>query len=808
MTHGQFSDDARAYTITDPHTPRPWHNYLANEQYLANVTQHGTGASFWQPLGEGLRTNLTEDRDGAGGPRFVYLRDNESGDYWTISGAPGHEPMDDWACEVGLGYQAVRSRLHDIEASWTMFVPQVTVGNEQQADSCEIWRITLTNRSDRPRRISAFPFVEMHLTGGSTLMDFISVLGGHYDADLGAVFGINSCVKFPPKFKAVLASDAPVAAATVSRDAFIGFYRDYRNPIAVETGKVHNPQAGTEWLGASLKHDFELQPDESVSFNCLLGVIDSVADGKRLIETYLGEGTPQRVLDQIGSMSQTMCERMVVRTPDAQFDRWANVWLKHQLRFVARWGRVIGRGYRDVLQDTFAHRLTEPAKARQCLVEVFAKQFPNGKCIRAWRLPNAQLDLQHYADSPSWMIMALTMYLKETADFALLAEKAPFLNPDDPYAAPSSSASMWEHVVIAQRHLLQERGLHGLSLIHYGDWCDTMNGVGAPNDRGVSVMLSMQVKWGCDLLAELCEQLIANEQQRPAGVDEAQLAAVCDEMRAASDELTQAINDHAWDDAGYYIRAFDDEGVAVGSSNLPADENGELRIFLNPQSWSLIAEIAPPDRAASAVAAVYENLDTGYGMVLSYPQSTFLKPRIGQMSAMTPGFYENGSVYTHGNCFWSAALAMAGRGDEAWEAIRTVLPDTDNKPNTDTEPYVVPNMYIGPVVERRKERNLYLSGWRTGSAAWLYLTMIEWILGARAEYGGLRIDPNLPEGWKQAKLTRPFRGDTFAITIESDGKPGAAVQSITLDGEPIEGTLITPLGDGQRHEVAVILAAD
>lgn len=782
-----FTADSREFVLTDPCTPRPWHNYLCSRDYLVNLTQHGTGAAFWQPLAEGLRVNLTEDRDGSGGPRFVYLRDNDSGEYWSLTGAPGTGAgFEEWECRVGLGYQIMRSVNRGIEAAWRVFVPQT-------ADRLEIWSVTVTNRSARPRRVSVIPYIEMHLTGGSTLMDFIAVLGGHYEPDSRTVFGINSCVKFPPQFKAFLASDSPVAGATVSRDEFLGFYRTYANPAAVERGDVHNPQAGTEWIGASLRHELDLAPGASVTIHCASGVIETLAEGREKIARVLAPGEPDLLFADLLASADALVARQAVRTPDPQFDRWVNVWLKHQLAFVGKWGRVIGRGFRDILQDSFGHRLGDPRLARECLLEVFSKQFPDGRCIRAWRLPNAQLDLQHYADSPSWMIMALSYYIKETGDFGILEEMAPFLNPDDPYSAPVSPASLREHVVLAQRHLLGHRGLHGLSKIYYGDWCDTMNGVGRRGE-GVSVMLSMQVKWGCDLLVELAAVL---------GDD-----ALAGEMRAASAELLHAVEAHGWDaDGGYYVRAFDDDGLVVGSSHGPESDRGELSLFLNPQSWSVISGISSGKRREACLRAVRNHLETGYGKVLSFPQSTFFKARIGQMSIMTPGFYENGSVYTHGNCFWAAALAEAGLGTEAWEAIRTVLPDTPNKPNTDTEPFVIPNMYIGPVVERRMQRSLYLSGWRTGSASWLHLTAIEGILGARAEYGGLRIDPHLPADWEHAEITRHFRGASYHIKIRKPRGLENGRISVRLDGVLIDGTLIEPRPSGSQCHVDVEISA-
>ncbi len=796
-TFGRFSDNGRSFLITDFATPRPWHNYLFNNIYLANITQHATGGSFNQSREEGLRVNITEDKDGEGGPRFTYLRDNDTGQYWSLTGAPNFSPMQDWSCEVGLGYQINRSKQHDIEASWRMFVPS---GN----DPCELWTFKLTNHSDKPRSISLIPYVEMHMTGGSTLMDFIAVLQGHYDAKRRAVFGINNCVKFPDTFKAFLASDSEVAGATVSRDAFLGHYHTYCNPLAVELGNVHNDHAGTEWLGASLRHEVKLQPGESATINCMLGQICQVDDADPLIEKYLSPGQVQAAFDKHLAEADAMVARTAVTTGDSQFDRWANVWLKQQLKFVGRWGRVIGRGYRDVLQDSFAHRLTEPTLARDCLVEVFSKQYPSGKAIRAWRLPHALLDTQDYSDSPSWMIMALSMYLKETGDLDFLSESVPFLNASDPYAASTESGSVFEHVKRAMQHLTTDLGPHGLVKIHYGDWCDTMNGVGGKNDTGQSVMLSMQVVWGCKLLGELCNYL-AKIGKVPEGEDLASLQELALVMTEAGEKLTEAINSKAWDGA-WYARAFDDNGQAVGVSNGPAEDMGELRIFLNPQSWCVISGVAVKDRAKQALASACEQLDTGYGMVLSYPQSTFLKPRLGQMSAMTPGFYENGSVYTHGNCFWAAALAIAGDGEAAWQAVKTMLPDTPNKPNYDGEPFAIPNMYIGPVVERRKQQSLYLSGWRTGSAAWLYLILVEYVLGLRAEYQGLRVDPKLPKGMMDVTVERVYRGDIYKVRIMRATNDASKVESITLDGQPVEDDSIPAVGDGGTHEVVVKLA--
>lgn len=780
--HGQFAKDDLEYIIQDPFTPRPWHNYLVNEIYAVNVTQWGLGASFYQPTGEGLRTNVTEDRDGQGGARLVYLRDRDSGLFGSITGAHNYQPPPEWSCRIGLGYQINGSVWQGIRCQWRVFVPPT-------GDPAEFWSVTLRNESERARQISVFPYLELHLTGGSTLMDFIAVLGGRYVAEQRAVYGINSCVKFPPRFKAFLAADRTPDAVTISRDKFIGPYRTLAHPLAVESGAIDNREAGTEWLGASHRHDLSLAAGASVTLHFLIGVVESIEEGGALIARLLAPGQPDACFQMLTEKNQSRLQVMQARTPDAQFNRWTNVWLKHQLDFVGHWGRVIGRGFRDILQDSFGHRLIDPALARRCLLEVFAKQFPDGSCIRAWRLPNGLLDMQNYADSPSWMIMALSYYLKETGDFSVLDESVPFLNAQDPYQPATSSASVWDHVVLAQRYLLAHRGRHGLSKIYYGDWCDTMNGVGARGE-GESVMLSFQVKWGCDLLAELAVRLGQN--------------ALAEEMQQASRELHQALQTHAWD-GEWFVRAFDDDGLPVGSNTPPPQDEGEGRIFLNAQSWAVISGVATPEQTQSALDAAQRYLNVGYGMVLNWPAFTRLRPRIGQMTAMTPGFYENGSVYVHGNCFWIQALITAGRADEAWQAIRAILPDTPNKPNGDTEPFVIPNFYIGPNVTRRRQRNLYLSGWRTGSAAWIYMSAVEGILGARAEYDGLRLTPQPPSGWGSYQFTRRFRGAHYTILVESEPQGGRTVNEVWLDGRRIEGTLLPLPQPGAHHRVTVRL---
>ncbi|MCC5849847.1 MAG: hypothetical protein JJU29_17310 [Verrucomicrobia bacterium] len=765
QSHGTFDDSAHQYLITDRHPPRHWHNYLCNATWMVNMTQFGTCAAFFQPKKEGYRMNLTEDPDGRGGPRHVYLRDEDSRDWWTLTGSAGPDDFEDWSCRVGANRQMMSSRRKGISATWEVMVPREDI-------PAEVWTIRVENTTEIPRRIRVAPFMEMHLTGGSTLMDFIAVLAGHYVEDGNFIFGENRCVKFPDYFNAFFGCDRKPDCVTLNRESFYGPYGNAEKPMAMLEEPRHNPRAGTDWLGASQHFVLSLAPGESQTLSFAVGMCHSEAEGHERVADLLAPGRIDGIRQNLTDHADELAARWTVQTPEADFDRWPNFWIKHQLEFVGRWGRVIGRGFRDVLQDTFALSQSNPALARRCLVEVFSKQYVSGRCIRAWRLPNGVLDTQHYADSPSWMIMALSRYLKETGDVTLLNERVPWL-PDEAHPEPGD-ATMWEHVLRGQRHLLEDRGQYGLVRIRYGDWCDTMNGIGAGGE-GVSVMLSMQVKHGCDLFAELADSTGDRE--------------VAAEMRQASAELHDTIQKHCWD-GEWFIRAFDDEGRKLGSKETQPEDEGCGMIFLNPQSWAMIAGISTPEQEVKMIAAVKEHLDTGYGCILHAPAFHKLVPRIGQMTAMTPGFYENGSVYVHGNGFWIMALAKKGHADEALAAWKAVLPVTDNKPNVDSEPYVIPNYYIGPAGGDRAQRNLFLSGWRTGSAAWLWIALWEGLLGFEPGYQSLKISPKLPKAWKQVQVSRTWRGYPVEVTYTDAGDhPAEAELSLdpTLKGafEPV-----------------------
>jgi cellobiose phosphorylase len=758
-SHGHFDDSTHEYVITDRFTPRAWHNYLCNKNWMVNMTQFGTCAAFYQPSGEGYRMNLTEDSDGRGGPRHIYLRDEESRDWWTVTGAVGPGDFDKWECRVGANRQVMSSERKAIAAEWEVMVPREDI-------PAEVWTLTLANRSDAPRTMRVAPFMEMHLTGGSTLMDFIAVLAGHYVEDGNFILGENRCVKFPKYFNAFFACDQKPDLVTLNRESFYGPYGNAEKPRAMLEEPVHNPKAGTDWLGTSQHFVKTLAPGETWKLSFAIGMCHGEEEGRAHVGALLKPGFIDSVRADLAKYAAELSEHWVVDTPDADFNRWPNFWLKHQLEFVGRWGRVIGRGFRDVLQDTFALSQSNPALARSCLKEVFSKQYASGRCIRAWRLPNGQLDVQHYADSPCWMIMALTRYLKETGDMVLLGEPVAWL-PDEKNPEPGE-ASMWEHVLRAQRHLLEDRGQYGLVRIRYGDWCDTMNGVGAGGE-GVSVMLSMQVKYGCDLFAELADVL-----------GKADIAA---EMRTASKELCDTIQANCWD-GEWFIRAFDDEGRKVGSKDTQPEDNGCGKIFLNPQSWAMMAGISTPEQEKKMIAAVGKYLDTGYGCILHSPPFEKLVPRIGQMTAMTAGFYENGSVYVHGNGFWMLALAQAGYADEALRAWKAVLPVVSNKPNLDSEPYVVPNYYIGPAGGERAQRNLFLSGWRTGSAAWMWMALWEGLLGFESGYEALTVTPRLPSDWDHVRVTRTWRGEPLTVDLRRGGDaPASALLPAGQGGE-------------------------
>ena len=765
--YGDFDNQNREYVITQPDTPRAWDNYIWNDAYYRYVDQLGKGYSRYQTQ-EGHQTQLLFGaHNNPQDSRLLYIRDEERGVYWNIGWDPVQRTPDSYQCRHGLGYTIIENQTQGIRATDRIFVPP---GN----DPVEYWSVTLKNESDQTRTLSVFTYAEMSLAGARTY-GHMMFMSGHFYPELNAVIARKRAEGMPTtKYAAFLASDVKPESFDASQRTFLGPYRRVANPIAVEQGKCFNSVGTGEPVVGCLQIKMQLQPGEEQTITFLLGVTDNVKpaeETKRLLDLYLSKEKADQKFAELKADKEKRFSTVWVDTPDEHLNSLTNIWNKQQVDWGATWVRWGIKGYRDILQQAQGITVVDPELCKKDFLDACCFQYADGFALRGWD----PVDKMAYADSAQWMIGTITEYVRETGDFAVLDQVVPYFDKGED--------TVFEHMLKALRKLHSDRGEHGLSLIHFGDWNDSLTAVGT-GGRGESVWLSMAFARSCLLLSELAKQIKKQD--------------VAQELDAMYMEIKQNINEHAWD-GEYYICAYDDNGRAIGSR-----QNKEGKIFLNMQSWAALSGVAEGGRLDQCLAAIEKELDSGYGFVLQKPVYTEFDPNIGRLTNLEPGICENATVYSHGNAFLILGYLTVGRSDKAYSAYRSILPENPNNPSNTAVPYVFPNAYFGPDHKSSPGRIEY--SWITGSCAWIFQSVLEYMLGVRRDYEGLRFDPRLPSEWPLARVTRVFRGDTYEVEIENPKGVQTGVKELLVDGKSVDPkSVVKPFGDGKVHTVKVVM---
>ncbi|MDD5564033.1 MAG: hypothetical protein PHQ91_09990 [Thermoanaerobaculaceae bacterium] len=782
--YGAFSDDGSEYRITDPRTPRPWVNVSANPRLGLAVSQSGSGFTWIDNAQLAVVTRWQQDltRDSSG--KFLYLRDADSGAVWSLSPAPVWAPYQRFECRHGLGYTTFVSEAAGIAARWTLFVPV--------ADTVELWRVELSNRTDRPRNLEICAYLEWNCgVAPSPRREFTKLfLENEFDPSRRAVFARNHMWEVPSQryghwntdfpYVAALACTDEVHSAQGDRTAFSGRYGDLRSPQALGE-ETWTPQFGRHGDPiAALRSRIALAP----AANHVLGYALAVAPGRReaeaLLERTARTAAIERSLEDARDAWRARLAAHRVRTPDATVDLLANDWLRYQAIASRLWGRCGyyqqsgAYGFRDQLQDSQVWLTIEPARCREQIHLHAAHQFADGSVYHWWHPLSEQGHVTTMSDDLLWLPFVTASYLRETGALDVLADPAPYL--DDPEARPLS-----DHVLRAFRRVFARTSARGLPHIGAGDWNDGLSAVGLAG-RGESV-------WLAHFLAGLLAEWAGIWGR--AGRDD-----LASEFAARREALVTAVNAHAWD-GEWYLRATLDDGSLLGSAT-----NRVARIFLNAQTWAVLADVAPPERAARCMAAVREHLVTEAGPLLLAPAFDAPIPAIGYITRYAPGLRENGGVYTHA-ATWAIAAACKVRDAELVGRLLTAINPTGKDPDRYwAEPYVLPGNVDGPASPHHGRGGWT---WYTGSAAWLHRIVAEWVLGVRPEWEGLRIDPCLPPGWDRAEMTRPFRGHRYRVVIERSDDPHApAGARVTLDGAALAGNLVpSPSGPAALHDVHV-----
>ena len=816
MKYGYFDDVAREYVIQRPDTPLPWINYLGQEDFLALISNTGAGYAFYRDAR--LRRLIRYRYNGVPadtGGRALYLR-LADGDFWSPTGQPVRRALDSYECRHGLGYTRIASLYRGIACQVTYLVP---IGQ-----TLEVWRVLLSNQGPRPASLQLFSLVEFCLWDAwddqTNFQRNLSTGEVEVDAAVGVIYHKTEYRERRDHF-AYFACSAPVAGFDTQRDDFLGLYRGFDRPLAVEEGRSRDSIAhGWSPIG-SHQVQLRLEPGETQQVIFLLGYAenpphDKFTAGGRLNTAHVRpviarHGDPAVIdaaLARLRHYWDGLLAACQAQTPSDHANRMVNVWNPYQAmttfnlsRSASLFESGVGRGigFRDSNQDLLGFVHLDPARARQRLLDLAATQLSSGGAYHQYQpLTRRGNDAvgSGFNDDPLWLVLAVAAYLKETGDGAILEEPVPYDH------APGSETPLYEHLERALGYTLDRLGPHGLPQIGHADWNDCLNlncfssqpgqSFQTHSDEGDTTIAESVLIGGLFVLAAQEMADLSSHYGRP---QEALVYA------RHAEAMARAVLEYGWD-GEWFLRAYDRQGDKVGSH-----ECAEGRIFIEPQGICVMAGIGlQTGQARRALDAVARHLATPHGVALLQPAYTRYYLHLGEISSYPPGYKENAGIFCHTNPWLTIAEARLRRGERAFDYYLRINPSAREGLSElhRCEPYVYAQMIAGPdAADFGQAKN----SWLTGTAAWSLVAITQWVLGVRPAHDGLVVDPCIPAAWEGFTVTRRYRGATYAIAVSNPHHVSHGVAQVRVDGRPIAGSLLPVFGDGATHRVEVVLGS-
>ena len=809
MKFGYFDDRNREYVITRPDTPLPWINYLGCQEYFGIISNTAGGYSFYRDarlrrLTRYRYNNVPWDCGG----RYIYLRDDASAEFWSPSWQPtGHE-LEDYSCRHGLGYSVIGSRYRDIEARTRYFVPL--------GETLEVWQLSLTNHREARASLSIFSAIEFCLwdaqDDATNFQRNFSI--GEVEVDRGVIYHKTEYRERRDHF-AYFGCSEPVAGFATQRETFLGPYRGWDRPMAVERGKAGNSIAHG-WAPIGSHHvRLQLEPGETRQIVFVLGYHENPRDRKfdppgsqtvdkatvrPVIAKYLDPAHADAAFQALRDYWRGLLGICRVDTPDIHTNRMVNIWNAYQCmatfnlsRSASFYESGIGRGlgFRDSNQDLLGFVHMVPPRARERILDLASTQLPSGGAYHQYQplSKRGNNDVgSGFNDDPHWLIIGVAAYLKETGDWSILDEPVPYDNQ------PGTEQPLYEHLQRSFEYTLNRLGPHGLPLIGRADWndCLTLNCFSDTPGQSFQTTTNKDGKVAESVFIAALFVLSGRElaaMARHRG-RESEAARCLDAVL----RMEKLVHEHGWD-GEWFLRAYDDFGHKVGSK-----ECEEGKIFIETQGFCVLAGIGLGDgKAAQALDSVRRHLATPHGIVLQQPAYSRYYLHLGEISSYPPGYKENAGIFCHNNPWVMIAEARLGNGDQAHDYYLRINPSARESISElhRCEPYVYPQMIAGRDAATYGEAK---NSWLTGTAAWNYYAITQWILGIRPSYDGLDIAPVIPKDWPGFQATRQFRGTTYHITVKRAG-PGNRV-SLRVDGVPISGSTV-PVPENPDKDVSV-----
>ena len=811
MQYGYFDDSRREYVITDPRTPWPWINYLGNDDFFSLISNTAGGYSFYKDakfrrITRYRYNNVPMDEGG----KYFYIRDEDT--VWNPGWKPCKTDLDSYECRHGMGYTLIKGGKNGIEAEVLYFVPLKT--------RAEIQRLTLRNQSGKPKKLKLFSFVEWCLWNAATDMENFQRNFSTGEVEIeGSVIYHKTEYRERRNHFAYYSVNQPIEGYDTDRETFFGLYNGFDEPQTVLDGVPRNSVAHGWSPVASHCLEIALDPGESKELVFVLGYEENAPTekweskgiihrekAKATIARFDTVGNVDKAFAALGAYWDNLLGNFKVRTPEEKLNRMVNIWNQYQCMITFCFSRStsyfesgIGRGmgFRDSNQDLigFVHQI--PERARQRIIDIASTQFPDGGCYHQYqpltKKGNNEIG-QGFNDDPLWLILGTVAYIKETGDFTILDEQVPFDN------VAGSEVPLFEHLTASFDHVVNNLGPHGLPLIGRADWNDCLNLNCFSNDPDESfqttenknegsmaeslMIAGLFVVYGREY-AELCKKLGKYEEAFRVQRD--------------VDNMVEAVKKYGWD-GEWFLRAYDYFGNKIGSK-----ENEEGQIFIESNGWCSMAEIGLEEGLVrKALDSVKERLDSEHGILLNQPAYTEYYIGYGEISSYPPGYKENAGIFCHNNPWIIIGETILGRGDRAWEYFRKICPSyTEHISDLHkTEPYVYAQMIAGKDAFKPGEAK---NSWLTGTAAWNFYAVSQYILGIQPTYAGLRIDPCISSEWKSYEVTRKYRGATYHIVVNNPNGKMKGVSSMTIRGKRVEGNVIPVQPAGSICEVEVIL---
>lgn len=801
MQYGYFDLKNKEYVITRPDTPAPWANYLGSPEYGAIVSNNGGGYSFVKSGANGRIVRYRFNSNIGLPGRYVYIRDNDANDYWSAAWQPVGKPLDVYKteCHHGTAYTTIKTDYADIHSELTYYVPL--------GKTYEVWNTRITNNSDKPRSLSVFGFVEftndnnyeqdqvnlqytLFITRtsfeGNKIVQHINENSGKDET------GSNHRERF---FGMV---GETVSAYNGSLDSFIGPYRDYGNPIAVERGRCDNQCNFNSNACGALQSDIILAPGETKELIYVLGQKDpETAEG--ILDTYKAPGQADREIKELIDYWHGQLNNFQVETPSEEFNNMVNVWNAYQCFITFIWSRAAsfiycglrnGYGYRDTVQDIQGIIHINPELAAEKIRFMLSAQVDNGGGLPLVKFdhnaghetcPDENDENSLYAkqtghpsyraDDALWLFPTIVKYIGESGNKAFLDEVIVYAN--------GGEDTVYAHLKNAIRFSMERLGAHKMPAGLHADWNDCLR----LGKKGESTFVAFQLYYAMSVIKGYAQE--KNDTEYVQYIEKVQA------------ELGKSLSE-CWDE-DRFIRGIREDGVVVGAKKDP-----EANMWLNPQSWAVISGFASDEQAKTAMDSVHEILNTPYGIKLMEPPYVDHYFDGAIMHIFNPDTKENGGIFSQTQGWAILAEALMGRGDRAFEYFLESSPAhmNDKAEIRVLEPYV-----HGQFTEATRSPYAGRSHvhWLTGTGSTVMVGCVEGICGMRPNADGLVIDPAIPSSWDGFKIEKNFRGKHLSIDIQNPEHVQSGVKSMTVNGEAVNGNFVCECKMTEQTDIVVVL---